>query len=54
MWGGLLLVSSAVFLMLRYFEYSQVYHPDRTLSATGAELAGPSRVFLSPPATGLN
>ncbi len=41
MWGGLLLVSSAVFLMLRYFEYSQVYHPDRTLSATGAELGRP-------------
>jgi hypothetical protein len=27
--------------MLRYFEYSQVYHPDRVLSATGAELGRP-------------
>jgi pimeloyl-ACP methyl ester carboxylesterase len=40
-WGGLLLAISAGFFMLRYFEYSQVYHPDRILSATGAELGRP-------------
>jgi len=28
-------------LMLRWFEHSQVYHPDRTLIATGAELGRP-------------
>ena len=27
--------------MLRYFEYSQVYHPERILSATGGELGRP-------------
>jgi fermentation-respiration switch protein FrsA (DUF1100 family) len=27
--------------MLRWFEYNQVYHPDRTLIATGAELGRP-------------
>lgn len=31
--AGLLIV-----LMLRWFEHSQVYHPDRVLTATGAEL----------------
>ncbi len=30
-----------VFLMLRWFEHSQVYHPDRLLTATGAELGRP-------------
>src|ERR1041385_1553801 len=29
------------FLMLRWFEHSQVYHPDRILSATGQELGRP-------------
>jgi fermentation-respiration switch protein FrsA (DUF1100 family) len=33
---GLLLV-----IMLRWFEHSQVYHPDRFLTATGAELKRP-------------
>jgi uncharacterized protein len=28
-------------LMLRLFEHSQVYHPDRSLTATGAELGRP-------------
>ncbi len=28
-------------LMLRWFEHSQVYHPDRVLTATGAELGRP-------------
>src|SRR2546423_500014 len=27
--------------MLRWFEHSQVYHPDRILTATGAELGRP-------------
>jgi fermentation-respiration switch protein FrsA (DUF1100 family) len=40
-WGGLLLLLALGFFMLRYFEYSQVYHPERTLSATGAELGRP-------------
>jgi uncharacterized protein len=30
-----------VVLMLRAFEHSQVYHPDRVLTATGAELGRP-------------
>ena len=34
--GGLLIL-----IMLRWFEHSQVYHPDRVLSATGAELGRP-------------
>ncbi|MGA2661792.1 MAG: alpha/beta hydrolase [Verrucomicrobiota bacterium] len=47
-WGGLLLALSAGFFMLRYFEYSQVYHPDRILGATGAELGRPfENVFFA-------
>src|SRR5215468_6570765 len=30
-----------VFIMIRWFEHSQVYHPDRILTATGAELGRP-------------
>ena len=30
-----------ILLMLRWFEHSQVYHPDKTLVATGAELGRP-------------
>src|ERR1019366_1300626 len=30
-----------IVLMLRWFEHSQVYHPDRVLTATGAELGRP-------------
>src|SRR5438552_13382114 len=30
-----------MFIMLRWFEHSQVYHPDRILTATGAELGRP-------------
>src|SRR3954468_8571061 len=30
-----------IFVMLRWFENSQVYHPDRILTATGAELGRP-------------
>jgi fermentation-respiration switch protein FrsA (DUF1100 family) len=37
----LLLFCLLVFLMLRWFEHSQVYHPDRILTATGAELGRP-------------
>ena len=29
------------FLMLRWFEHSQVYHPDRVMTTTGAELGRP-------------
>ena len=35
---GLLLTCLFIVLMLRWFEHSQVYHPDRVLTATGAEL----------------
>jgi pimeloyl-ACP methyl ester carboxylesterase len=34
-------VALLIFIMLRAFEYSQVYHPDRNLTATGAELGFP-------------
>ena len=30
-----------LFIMLRYFEHSQVYHPSRSFDATGAELGRP-------------
>ncbi len=36
--GRLCVVCAVLFLMLRWFEHSQVYHPDRKLTATGAEL----------------
>ncbi|HOX56124.1 MAG TPA: alpha/beta hydrolase [Candidatus Paceibacterota bacterium] len=35
---GLLVTCLLVLLMFRWFEHSQVYHPDRALTATGAEL----------------
>ena len=38
---GLLLTCLLFLLMLRWFEHSQVYHPDRVLTATGAELSRP-------------
>ena len=38
---GLLLSCLFIVLMLRWFEHSQVYHPDRVLTATGAELGRP-------------
>jgi fermentation-respiration switch protein FrsA (DUF1100 family) len=37
----LLAVCPFLFTMLRWFEHSQVYHPDRILTATGAELGRP-------------
>jgi fermentation-respiration switch protein FrsA (DUF1100 family) len=37
----LLLTCLLIVLMLRWFEHSQVYHPDRVLTATGAELGRP-------------
>jgi fermentation-respiration switch protein FrsA (DUF1100 family) len=37
----LLIAVAFLFLMLRWFEHSQVYHPDRVLNATGAELGRP-------------
>ncbi len=40
-WVTLLLAILLGFFMLRYFEHSQVYHPERTLSASGAELGRP-------------
>src|SRR2546427_10025337 len=36
-----LLVCLLIFIMLRWFEHSQVYQPDRVLAATGAELGRP-------------
>src|ERR1017187_2091046 len=38
---GALLTCLLIVLMLRWFEHSQVYHPSRELSATGAELGRP-------------
>jgi len=38
---GLLVTCLLIVLMLRWFEHSQVYHPDRVLTATGAELGRP-------------
>jgi len=35
---GLPVTCLLIFFMLRWFEHSQVYHPDRVLTATGAEL----------------
>jgi uncharacterized protein len=37
----LLAICLLVFIMIRWFEHSQVYHPDRILTATGAELGRP-------------
>ena len=38
---GLLVTCLLIVLMLRWFEHSQVFHPDRVLTATGAELGRP-------------
>ena len=38
---GVLVACLLIVLMLRWFEHSQVYHPDRVLTATGAELGRP-------------
>jgi len=38
---GLLGICLLMVLMLRWFEHWQVYHPDRILTATGAELGRP-------------
>ncbi len=38
---GLLAACLLVLSMFRWFEHSQVYHPDRVLTATGAELGRP-------------
>jgi uncharacterized protein len=35
---GLLIACLLLVLMFRWFEHSQVYHPDRVLTATGADL----------------
>jgi uncharacterized protein len=37
----LLVACLLIVLMLRWFEHSQVYHPDRVLTATGAKLGRP-------------
>jgi len=39
--SALLLTCLLLVLMLRWFEHGQVYHPDRVLTATGAELGRP-------------
>ena len=39
--AGLVAAGFFVLIMLRWFEHSQVYHPERILSATGAELGRP-------------
>jgi len=49
----LLAAGLAVFFMLRSFEYHQVYHPSRTLDATGAELNRPFEDVLFPAADGV-
>ena len=38
---GVLLTYLLIVLMLRWFEHSQVYHPNRVLTATGAALGQP-------------
>jgi fermentation-respiration switch protein FrsA (DUF1100 family) len=38
---GLLVTCLLIVFMLRWFEHSQVFHPDRVLTATGAELSRP-------------
>jgi fermentation-respiration switch protein FrsA (DUF1100 family) len=51
---GLLLAAGVLIsVMLRWFEHSQVYHPDRFLSATGAELDVRSKMSTSSPEDGL-
>ncbi len=42
----LVLVCVVLFVMLRWFEHSQVYHPDRVLNASGAELGRPFEEVL--------
>ncbi len=37
----LLVLCLVLFIMLRWFEHSQVYHPDRILTTSGAELGRP-------------
>src|SRR3989442_1635378 len=39
--AGALLAGVLIFFMLRWFEHSQVYQPDRVLAGTGAELGRP-------------
>lgn len=38
---GLLVACLLIVVMLRWFEHSQVYHPDRVMTATGSELSRP-------------
>ena len=40
--------------MLRWFEHNQVYHPSRTMDATGAELGRPFEVLALRTSDGLN
>ena len=44
--ADLLVAGISLIVMLRWFEHSQVYHPDRTLIATGAELGRPFEEFF--------
>jgi fermentation-respiration switch protein FrsA (DUF1100 family) len=41
LFARLLIAVLLIYTMLRWFEHSQVYHPDKTLTATGAELGRP-------------
>jgi pimeloyl-ACP methyl ester carboxylesterase len=48
----LLALGLVLFIVLRWFEHSQVYHPSRTLRATGAELGRPFQDVVFPAADG--
>lgn len=52
----LLLLGILLFIMLRWFEHSQVYHPSRTLDANGTELNRPFEdvLFETPDGVKLN
>ncbi|HTL59076.1 MAG TPA: alpha/beta hydrolase [Candidatus Limnocylindrales bacterium] len=45
--AGLLAGGLSLVVILRWFEHSQVFHPDRTLVATGAELGRPFEDFYT-------
>src|SRR5437773_2110482 len=41
LFARLLIAVLLIYIMLRWFEHSQVYHPDKTVTTTGAELGRP-------------
>lgn len=49
----LLAVCLLIFIMLRWFEHAQVYHPSRAMDATGAELGRPFEDVFFKAADGL-